>query len=383
MRTILLTSSQAHTFDHARVLAETDELAALFSGYPKNILSKRGIEGAFVRSHPYPFLLYSFVSRYLKIPKIVQGLFPWQHQEIDRYASTRLPDAELLISTADVGIASGRAAKSRGIYWLCDRPASHIVVQDEILIEEGERTGRVPRVARPLMRERELAEYEDADAIMVPSEFARRTFLAQGVPAGKIWMVPYGVDVSRFRPQGAPDPAGPLEICFAGVVTMRKGLHYLVEAFDKLPTKHKRLTLAGYIDSEMIENARKLNARDDIDVLGPVSQERLTEIFSRSHAMVLPSVEDGYGMVTAQAMACGCPAVVSRNAGSADIVQNGVDGFTYEVRDTDTLAAALQRFADERDLRDRMSGAALAKARSLGGWETYAEEIRRMFRERR
>lgn len=65
-----------------------------------------------------------------------------------------------------------------------------------------------------------------ADCITVPSHFANRSFLSQGVAPEKISLLPYGVDLSKFGPTGVPTK-GKFDILFAGVMSLRKGIHYL------------------------------------------------------------------------------------------------------------------------------------------------------------
>ncbi len=97
---------------------------------------------------------------------------------------------------------------------------------------------------------REEAEYEQADAITVPSEFARGSFIEMGVPSGKIHKIPYGVRLDQFHPSGEP-PSGCFEVLFAGSVSLRKGVPYLLQGFAKLRHPHKRLRIAGNISPEI------------------------------------------------------------------------------------------------------------------------------------
>jgi glycosyltransferase involved in cell wall biosynthesis len=94
---------------------------------------------------------------------------------------------------------------------------------------------------------------------------------------------------------------------------------------------------------------------------------------SRSHALVLPSIEDGFGLVLSEAMACGCPPIASNNTGAEDLFTDGVEGFLVPIRDPAAITARLQQLADSPELQRRMSAAALARVRSLGGWTDYGD----------
>jgi glycosyltransferase involved in cell wall biosynthesis len=96
-------------------------------------------------------------------------------------------------------------------------------------------------------------------------------------------------------------------------------------------------------------------------------------MMSESHVLVLPSIEDGFGLVLSQALACGCPIVASTNTGGDDLITDGVEGFIVPARDVAALAARLQQLADDPALRRRMSEAALARVKHLGGWRQYGD----------
>jgi len=102
---------------------------------------------------------------------------------------------------------------------------------------------------------------------------------------------------------------------------------------------------------------------------------------SSSHVMVLPSVEEGLALVQAQAMACGCPLISSTNTGGEDLFTDGVEGFVVPIRSPEAIAARLQQLADDPALRQRMSEAALARVRQIGGWHQYGEAWAKLLRE--
>jgi glycosyltransferase involved in cell wall biosynthesis len=111
----------------------------------------------------------------------------------------------------------------------------------------------------------------------------------------------------------------------------------------------------------------------NVEFLGPVPRAQLVDLMSRSHALVLPSIEDGFGLVLSEAMACGCPPIASTNTGGEDLFTDGVEGFLVPIRDPAAITARLQQLADSPALRQQMSSAALARVQSLGGWADYGD----------
>ena len=79
-------------------------------------------------------------------------------------------------------------------------------------------------------------------------------------------------------------------------------------------------------------------------------------------------------MVQAQAMACACPVIASRNTGGEDLFSDGKEGFIVSIRDADALAARLQQLADQPELRIVMGQRALERVQSMGGWRDYGQK---------
>ena len=102
-------------------------------------------------------------------------------------------------------------------------------------------------------------------------------------------------------------------------------------------------------------------------------QEKLKEIMSCSHVMVLPSVEEGLAMVQAQAMACGCPVIATKNTGAQNLYVDQKEGFIVPIRQPNIITEKLQHLADHPDIRKSMSILALARVREMGGWRTYGD----------
>jgi glycosyltransferase involved in cell wall biosynthesis len=197
-----------------------------------------------------------------------------------------------------------------------------------------------------------------------------------GIPKEKLRRIPYGVRLERFRPVGQP-PEDRFEVLFAGGVSLRKGVPYLLQAFAQVKHPTKRLRVAGAMRPDLEAVLSRL-PQDNVEFLGSVPQERMVELMSTSTVMVLPSIEEGLALVQGQAMACGCPVIASTNTGSEDLFTDGVEGFIVPIRDSEALTSCMQQLADDPALRQRMSAAALARVKSLGGWKEYGDQWERV-----
>jgi glycosyltransferase involved in cell wall biosynthesis len=378
MNVVLSTIGKFHSFDLARQLHKRGALRSIYSGYPWFKLISERLPRQSVKTFPYLHAPYMRLApRYSR----VRLFWEWQDRLwFDRYVAGQLPECDVFCGLSGSALYSGRLAKSRGAKYVCDRGSSHIRVQDRILREEFDRQGIPFSGIDPRIIRREEAEYESADFITVPSTFALTTFVESGVPRRKMRLAPYGADLGSFY-SCAQRSETDFHVLFVGGISVRKGVSYLLQAFQQLRCKRLRLTLVGAVSQEFKNTISQLRDHAQIDVAGSVPQKRLREIMSASHVMVLPSVEDGFGLVLAQAMACGCPVIASQNTGARDLFTDGREGFIVPIRDSGAIADRLQLLADRPELRERMSAAAFERVKSLGGWEQYGETMYQIFSE--
>jgi glycosyltransferase involved in cell wall biosynthesis len=104
--------------------------------------------------------------------------------------------------------------------------------------------------------------------------------------------------------------------------------------------------------------------------LGALKGDALAQAYQNSSVLVLPSVEDGFGLVLGEALSFGLPVITTVNSGGADLFQDGREGFTVPIRDPRAIAEKLQLLADDPSRYEAMSAAAQICAKNLGGWET-------------
>lgn len=375
-KVVLSTIGKFHSFDLARQLHVRNALQAIFTGYPSFKLRSEQLPAELIRSFPY---LHAAYMRFAPANDRLRWF--WERQDrywLDRYVSSRIPSCDVFCGLSGSGLYTAQVAKKKGARYVCDRGSSHIRYQDTILREEYDRQNIRYKGIDTWIIEREEAEYDLADAVTVPSQFALDSFVAHGYPHTKLRLVPYGVDLSRFEQTAVPEQDR-FEVLFVGAVSVRKGVPYLLFGFDKLLHPRKHLTLIGGVSPELQPHLLRLKGRSDISVLGPIPQSRLKDYMSRSHVMVLPSVEEGLALVQAQAMACGCPLISTSNTGASDLFTDQVEGFIIKPRDAEAIAERLQRLAETPDLRQSMSEAALRRVQIMHGWAGYGQKMYSVF----
>lgn len=362
-----------HHFELAHQLHRRDHLRRIYSTWPWARLRREGLPRELVRTFPLVHTTDTLLRRTPLYSSALDARFnQWNSLSFDAWTRRVMEPCDAFIAISGAGLTTGPKVQAAGGKFICDRGSTHQRFQDEVLAEEYRRWG-VPYTAPPRhIVAREEAIYAAADAITVPSTVAQRSFLAQGIAADKVHVIPYGVRLDKFMPTNAPS-LQTFDVLFAGQVSLRKGIPYLLEAFARLRHPHKRLTLVG----AMQEDARQLPATlptDHVTFAGLLPQQELADRMSRSHVLALASVEEGLALVQGQAMACRCPVVATVATGAEDLFTDGVEGFIVPDRDSTSLADRLQQLADDAVLRERMAAAALARVQALGGWNRYGEQ---------
>ena len=369
-----------HHFELAHQMHRRGFLRRLYSTWPWARLKREGLPHELVATFPYLHGTDHVLGRTRFYPRAVSVEVNRVNTLLfDEYTRATIPACDAFVAISGAGLKTGRLVQAGGGKYICDRGSTHQLFQEEVVHAEYRRWG-LPAVAEPPhIAEREVAIYEAADAITVPSTVVKRSFLERGITAGKVHVLPYGVRLDRFTKTAEP-PGDTFEVLFAGQVSVRKGIPYLLQAFAQLKHPAKRLTVVGAVQDPL----RPLLARlptDGVTFTGSLPQAELAQRMSRSHVMVLPSVEEGLALVQAQAMACGCPVIATRATGAEDLFTDGVEGFIVEDRDVTALAARMQELADDAGLRERMSEAAMLRVRKVGGWDEYGAQWERLLHE--
>jgi len=382
MKVVLSTIGTFHTFDLARELHARGALQVIFTGYPRFKLQAARLPVTLIRNFPWMHTPYLALSRMRVLSRTISRECEYfDNITFDRHVSRNMPDCEIFVGLSGSALRSGRVAHARGAKYVCDRACTHIRTQHRLVTEEYERWGSNEKGVDPRVIALEESEYAEADRITVPSTFSVKSFIDQGVPPSKLRRLSYGVDLTLFHRVSTP-PADKFDILFVGGMSFRKGVPYLLQAYKRLEHSNKSITFVGVSDPSLIKIMKNNDLwPSDARVIGHVPQRELKEIMSRSHVMVLPSIEEGLAMVQAQAMACGCPVIASMHTGAPDIFDDGIEGFIVPIRQADAIAERLQKLADDPTLGSRMGEAGMSRLKLLGGWRAYGDEAIRTYKE--
>ncbi len=217
---------------------------------------------------------------------------------------------------------------------------------------------------------------ERSDLIIAVSEFtAAQVRDLLGVEPSRVRVVPHGV-----LPAAAPDLSRDRLILHVGAIQKRKNIARLVEAFEQVEAGW-RLVLAGslgYGGEEILGRIAESPRKADIQVLGYVSRERLTELYARASVFAFPSLDEGFGMPVLEAMAAGVPVLTSNRPALAEV--SGEAALLVDPADGVAIAAALGRLTTDGALRRDLVGRGLERAAGFT-WEKAVAKTWTVYRE--
>jgi glycosyltransferase involved in cell wall biosynthesis len=258
-----------------------------------------------------------------------------------------------------------KTAKRLGIPTVLERPNAHTGFAMEVVQKECDRLG-VPlppnhehaHDAEKLQREE--AEYQLATRLLCPSEFVVKTFLDKGFRMEQLVRHIYGYDEKVYYPSEAPrDPKRGLTMISVGVCAVRKGLHFALEAWLKSPaSKDGTFLIAGEFLPAYHDKLASMLSHPSVKVLG--HRNDVPELLRKSDLLVLPSIEEGFGLVIAEAMGSGCVPLASEAC--TEICDHMKTGLMHKIGDVEALTQHITMLHEDRALLERFRAACLTAA---------------------
>ena len=296
----------------------------------------------------------------------------WAHERFDaavgRSLSRTTGTARLVHAWEGAALATLSAARKRGLFTVLD-VTSAFEYSVRAVSDEG---GKPPPadVVHRIQQERDLADF-----LLVPSEFVENCLIENGIPAGKIVRIPYGVNPSTFAPIKRVGEV-PFRVLFAGRIGLRKGVTYLLEAWSRLRLVNAELVLIGSPDTEGSELLRR--HAGEFRHVPQVPLSELHRWFQLSDVFVFPSLAEGSALVTYMALGAGLPMVTTVNSGS--VLREGVEGFLVPPRDVAALADRIRLIHDDPNLRRRIGKAARKTVLGCYTWAHYRSRVASAYR---
>jgi len=291
---------------------------------------------------------------------------------------------------AALGAALGQPASPPAVY------TCHSLAHEEYLSRHPG-AGLNRRVQAGIRRLIERRVIGSCGRVVTLSEYsAQKVHRVHGIPAGRIAVIPGGVDLARFRPAadraglrrrlGLP-PGARLLLTVRNLVP-RMGLETLIAAMARVAPEAPGAVLwiggEGPLRRALEETAQALGLAGQVRFLGFVPEERLPELYAAADLFVLPSRElEGFGMVTLEALASGLPVLATPVGGSCEILAPLGEGFLLEDAGVEALARGMRSFLErleaDASAAPRLAAACRRHAESRYGWDRHLERLEALF----
>ena len=377
----LLTHAKFHYFEVAKSLIKKNQLIKLVSGYPKFKIKKLGI--------PYHLIdffgLYTIINYLLRNIDInfVQSIRIYfqklNARKISQKSKQYIKNSDVILGLSGTFINSIKELKKYKKIIICERSSSHILFQKKIIEEEYTRYNLLKTRDRILKYEfaswkidNELIEYSYADHILTPSKFVTDSFKEYGI--NSIIEIPFGANTNDFfRDSSIKKKENEFHILFVGQITLRKGLQYLINAFNQFKHPNAYLHIVGGDTYGDINFMKKLSASNKKIVFHGIKKGKdLLYFYNVADIYVLPSIEEGFAITQLEALSCGCPILISENTGAKETVIENNCGMVFPIRDSNQILKKLEILANDKKLLKNYSDNAL-KLTTHKTWDTYTD----------
>jgi len=211
-------------------------------------------------------------------------------------------------------------------------------------------------------------EWKLADLVIVNSSLTRSSYELAGLDTSKAAVIPLAAP-PVVRSAGPYKKEGPIRFIWAGTFGIRKGAHYLLEAWKKLKFQEGRARLDIYGKITLPKLALG-SVPKGIYYHGPISQQELFQKYLESHLLLFPTLCDGFGLVVTEAMAHGLPVLTTAQAGSSELVVDGKNGVIVSAGEVDPLVERMQACIDGKVDLSSMAERAKETARNWQ-WSDY------------
>lgn len=218
------------------------------------------------------------------------------------------------------------------------------------------------------------ATLEAADTVVVVHEEAKETY-AELIDESKIEVIPLGVNPDEFE---FAERTASSSLVAIGHLKRRKGYDVLIEAMDRVreavPDVELDVFGKGPLESELREQVRRLGLEEHVTFRGYVDQSVLKEYLDDARAFVHPSRSESFSLVRLEAMANGCPVVVSNTDGTAEMVRDGTDGYIVPPESPEPLAERIVEILSDVELAREMGRNARQQVEQKYDWQLIADQ---------
>jgi glycosyltransferase involved in cell wall biosynthesis len=296
---------RSHLLDTARELEKFGHEVRFYSYVPTKRALKFRLKKECNKSHFVLALPFLALCRITHNANWMEQFFHWF---FDIYTGLTMAPCDVFIGHRPRHKFTLQWAKKKyNAIVILEEGAIHVLTQKRII--ESMPNNRGKTIIYDWQVKKSLASYELADYISIASAFQKHSMLENGISEKKLFINPYGVDLSQFYPTDKPT-AGNYDVIMVGGWRYLKGCDLIIDAIRKLDLRF--LHVGAIVDMAFPQD-------NNFTHFDSVNQWHLVNYYSQSKILIFPSRQDGFGMVLSQALACGLPIVCSKNTGGSNL----------------------------------------------------------------
>lgn len=327
------------------------------------------------------WLLWGMAAKFPKVFKKSNWHLVLSYRLFDWFVCSHLK-TDILWAWGQMSAITMQKAVKIGAKVVLEYPMIHCDEWEKILVQANGRDAYEQSNAyfSDSMLKRIRKEYQLANHINVLSTYAASTFKENGIFSNKLIVSELYVDVEFFKPSKnnlfPSQSSRKLKLLFVGRLELLKGIKLLVTTL-----------LTFEFDFEIHFVGQRYQETDAIlDKLGEkavfygvLAKDQLLRVYQNVDLLVLPSLQESFGMVLLEALSCGLPILASKNTGGVDLVQNGLNGFIFDPFSVDELKEGLHFFHEQivvqgKDFTENCRASALA----FSSKNTYQQQINKI-----
>ncbi|MBN4046412.1 glycosyltransferase family 4 protein [bacterium AH-315-P15] len=293
----------------------------------------------------------------VRMPRL---LSEWNAIWFDTVVAGVMRSADVVWGFNGDSLSCGRKIKRLGGSYVVDRACPHFDYQQEILAQEAENIGYRYAEFSDRMSRRFNSEYAIADKIVVPSRYSFESFVERGYPRDKLCIAP--LDSNAPAPSDKTtgnkkrDDGGSLVVGLVGGSYLRKGIIYLLRAIDQLENGNIVVRIRATPKNVLSHKEGKMLC-DRLGVEFVPYVEDINDFYQGLDVFVLPSIDEGFGMVAYEALANGIPLIASTNVGAIDGFVPDKDILVFPAGDSNGLATLINRLFKDPAFRHALGKA--------------------------
>jgi glycosyltransferase involved in cell wall biosynthesis len=345
----IIVAGSFHAFQVAEAIKIFDNNVVIISSTPFSFWRSNGFNGKVI-----------FIPLFFQIIRKLTGrrLFSWQkHFDLllfDFISSFFVNKDDDVYGFAGCSLLSGLKAKKFGNKYILDRACPHFIFQETLLQNEYNKLSLKFFNSSESLRKRLNLEYLNSDYIVVPSIYTFNSFKNFPILCLKLKIISIppkkikqNLNQSLLKYNNSNVVIGAI-----GADLVRKGFFYLFESWLKFNNLKNLKLLVRAPLAQLNHSILTKSLIDNFDnVLFPSYFKSIDEFYNLIDILVLPSIDEGFGMVVLEAMSHGIPVIVTESVGASDIVEKAKSGLIIHSMSSNEIYLAIDMLVRNPGLR--------------------------------